>query len=77
MERKVYSSDKDYVDLNDLAQMIALATNPHVVFNAGCTEEEAELPPEIPEPERQALILTLKAEMQILMDSGLTWEKYL
>lgn len=66
-ERRVFKSDPDYEELNDLAGKIAHATNPHVVFEGKKAVESGELPG----LERRAIVQTLKNEMDKKLEGGI------
>lgn len=72
--RSVKASHPDYPVLDELARMIAIATNPHCHFNGyELTEDptgQITREPAIPEIERKALVEVLKGNMEKQLKYG-------
>lgn len=60
-ERRVLPSHPDYEELNNHAQMLAIATNPHLFFNVQ----------EIPTVEQAVLLDDIYVGMYELLDGGI------
>lgn len=66
-ERRVFASDPDFAELDDLARKIAIANNPTLDFNGRQAVESGELPT----LERRAIVETLKTEMDKKLEGGI------
>jgi hypothetical protein len=67
-ERRVCSSHPDFNKLDELARLIAIATNPDCTWNTR-TSPDNELM-DLPESERKALIELLKTAMDSELEGG-------